>query len=131
MLQVSKDDDKGIFWIIFSIPNWKSTSHRGCTHAVAMKAESQNPKYGWSIYPASSRGVYQEHMESHWATNKVQPPPPLPTEPQWPVLCLFLVFTNLKVKCATLSHLLHNQISWLFKWKCWEPQDDKLKAHTQ
>lgn len=43
---------------------------------------------------------------------------------------LVLAFTSWKVKCASLSHLLDNQISWLFKPKCCESQDDKLKEHT-
>lgn len=67
--------------------------------------------------------------KAYWP-EKPHAPPPLPAEPQWLLLCLVLAFTRWRVKCASLSHLLDNHISWLFKPNCCESQDDKLKEHT-
>lgn len=89
-----------------------------------------NPKPPNAAHSSSQGCVFKRWgPKAHWP-EKPQAPPPLPAEPPWLVLCLVLVFTSWKVQCASLSHLLDNQISWLFKLKCCESQDDKLKEHT-
>lgn len=130
-LQASRADDRDVLDDALHHNWWglKSSAPGAAGMQQQWRLDQKAPNAAHSSSQGDSAILRRWGPKAHWP-EKPHAPPPLPAQPQCLVLCLALAFTSWKVKCASLSHLLDNQISWLFKPKCCESQDDKLKEHT-